>query len=531
MHSNETFDLAWDPLRRDWATTRNYIEKFLRDVANGSGTLTSPYAVTAQYHDPSGRAGNASLYGGGCIDYGNRGGSTCQFGNSSGTGLGNSYPVNGCPVTGTNQFQEALSGAFGPAPNDVCLTDAQLKGEVATMVAQEGLVGHIHPGYTPLLVLMTPPGVVTCLDAAGTLCSANGASAARFCSFHSLVNVGGTNFVYVVQPWVSAWTTPTGCVEPDAPVIPQNPSSQEVATDVGAQLVSPLSAGHIAAIVNPGLDAWSALDGSEINDNGYPNGCVPFGNGLDKVTVGGTPYVLQREFNNAGVIESDPNALACAPFVNLSPAFVVPSAVDPGDVVEFDGSKTNSTLIVPGAGYVWSFGDGTSAVGPSVVHSYGKGGTYTVTLTVTDRGGNSTSLSQTIIALGANGQPVTPTGNSSSPGLHVRVQLLPQGLRAMLRQGVATRVTSNEPANGFVTLSISRGAAKRANINAGRGSSVVIGRGTVSGIKAGTVSLHLHLSRPMAAKLGQLVHVALTVRLALVAPEGDHTAIVAAGRY
>ena len=32
-------------------TTRDYVEQFLRDVADASGTLTSPYAVTTQYND------------------------------------------------------------------------------------------------------------------------------------------------------------------------------------------------------------------------------------------------------------------------------------------------------------------------------------------------------------------------------------------------------------------------------------------------------------------------------------------------
>jgi hypothetical protein len=536
IHSNETFDLAWDPLRRDWATTRDYVEQFLRDVANGSGTLTSPYAVTTQYKDATGRAGNASLYGGGCIDYGIRGGSTCQFGNSNGTGPGNSYPPNGCPVTGTNQFHQELSGAFDSVANDVCLTDAQLKGELATMIAQEGLVGHTQPGYTPLLVLQTPPGVETCLDAGGTLCSANGASAARFCSYHSQVDVGGTQVAYVVQPWTASWTHPTGCDEPDAPVIPLNPPAQTLATDIGIRLVSPLSQGQLAAIVNPGLNGWFALDGSEINDNGYPNGCVPFGNGLDSVTVGSIGYLLQREFNNAGVIESDPNAPACTPSVSLSPTFVVPSAANPGDVVEFDGSKTVSTLIVPNGNYLWDFGDGTSAVGPSVVHSYAKGGTYAVRLTVIDRGGNVSSLSQTINVLGPTGQPVSPPSGSPgvhapSPGLLARIQLMPQGLRAVLRQGVAIQVSSNEPADGIATISISRNAARRAHIRPGRGATVVIGRGTVSGIKDGTVQLYVRLSRAMAAKLRRLRHVTLTARFALVAARGDHLAIVAAGRY
>jgi hypothetical protein len=77
MHSNETFALSWDPLRRYFASTKNYVETFLRDVADGSGTFTSPYAVTTQYTDSIGRAANASLYGGGCTDFGSVGQATC----------------------------------------------------------------------------------------------------------------------------------------------------------------------------------------------------------------------------------------------------------------------------------------------------------------------------------------------------------------------------------------------------------------------------------------------------------------------
>ena len=108
---------------------------------------------------------------------------------------------------------------------------------------------------------------------------------------------------------------------------------------------------------------------------------------------------------------------------------------------------------------------------------------------------------------------------------------MPQGLRAMLRVGVAIRVSSNEPADGIATLSISRSAAKRAQIRLGRGATVVIARGTVSGIRHGTVNLHLRLSRVIVAKLKRLGHVTLTVRLALVDARGDHLAIDVAGRY
>jgi hypothetical protein len=643
MHQNETFALTWDSQRAYWSGTRGYVEQFLRDVADGSGGLTSPYAVTSQYTDNAGRAANSSKFGGGCIDYGNVGRSACEFG--SPTGAGHDFPANGCTPTGGS----FVSGT-ATTQNTVCLTDAQLQGELSTMIAQTGIVGRTAPGHTPLVVLLMPPGVETCLDAAAKLCSANSSptpppptltsnsvgtvapgtynvevtyvtangesvpsasssvtlsgagssvtipsppaangatgwyayvtqpggtnyvrqnsspntigtpftlsvppasSPARslnpyFCSYHSQVNVGGTEVSYVVQPWNAV----TACDEPDAPAIPQNVTPQQLAVDFGLRLVSPLSQAHIAAVVNPGLNGWFALDGAEINDN---HGCASLASGLDSVTVGSSsqnPYLLQREFNNAGVLESDPNTyFGCAPDVLLAPTFVVPSAVNQGDEVQFDASPTASTLIVPNSGYVWDFGDGTTAVGPSVVHSYAKGGTYAVKVTVTDRGGDVRNLSQTIQVLGSDGLPVsTPTstpsggtGGGTTPGggstppprpvLRVHLQLLPQSLPAVLRAGIAVRVSSNEAANGIAQVSISRSLAKRAKIKVGRGPSVVIGTGTVSAIKGGTVQLHLVLSRATSTKLKRLKHVTLTIRLSLIGVAGDRLAIDAAGRY
>ena len=43
------------------------------------------------------------------------------------------------------------------------------------------------------------------------------------------------------------------------------------------------------------------------------------------------------------------------------------------------------------ASYTWSFGDGTSASGPAVAHTFAAKGGYPVTLTVTDAVGNSTT--------------------------------------------------------------------------------------------------------------------------------------------
>jgi hypothetical protein len=367
-----------------------------------------------------------------------------------------------------------------------------------------------------------------------------------FCSYHSQLPVrladGSTREVqYVVQPW----TAGTACDEPGLLLGGSTPDA--LSKSIAQVLESPLSAAQIASIVNPGMNGWFALNGSEINDQVLsdpargiqPAGCLPLGIGLDTVKVGSNSYVLQREFNNAAAIETEPYTLGdllpiqydgCANGVVLSAHFVVPSAIEQGDEVWLDGSTTSSTLMVPNAGYQWNFGDGTAPVaGASVVHVFQKPGNYTVTLNVTDRGGNTTTLSQTFQVLLPNGQPYIPP--TSAQRLQVRMLLMPQSLRQVLRQGISAVLNSNESANGFASVLISRAAAKRAHIKAGRGPIVVIGRGTLSGIHSGRATMHWHLSRAVATKLGHLKHLTLTIRLTLISATGQRMGLAIAGSY
>jgi hypothetical protein len=546
LHSNESYVLTWDPHRRYWATTRQYVEQFLSDVASSSGGFSSPFAITPQYTDESGRAQNKSVFAGGCIDYGNdtgdpsQSGYTCQFGANHPSGTGYNYPKdysgsNNCPVSGNNVWTGEPNGPISTSVNDYCLTDDDIKLELQRMLPQMGLPGGNVPGYQPLVDVLLPPGVEVCLDSSGNVCSANssgGSTQAQFCSYHSQVPVNGTYVTYVVQPWTAQWGQGMGCDDPNAPDITLPVNVTTLAQQVGAKLVSPLSQGELAAIVNPGLDGWYGAYGTEINDNG----CVPLGSGLDDVTLNGTTYFLQRAFNNAGAIETDPNALPCTDWNELNPAFVVPGPVESGDNVLFDGSVTASGLMVHNGGYQWDFGDGTTGTGPSVYHQYAKAGNYQVTLKVTDRGGNTASITQTVQVLGSNGQPAAPPtagspASSSGPALSVRLQLLPQSLRAALARGIAARVSSNKAANGVATVWISRATAKRAHINVGRSATVRIGLGTVSSITNGTVTLHLHLSRTVARKLAKLRHVTMTMRLSLVASGNQTYAVDAAARF
>lgn len=81
----------------------------------------------------------------------------------------------------------------------------------------------------------------------------------------------------------------------------------------------------------------------------------------------------------------------------------------PGEQVRFDGSRSRDD---DGqiSKYSWNFGDGSSAEGVNVSHSYTNPGTYTVTLTVTDNAGakNSTESDQMVVII--NSTPVSKAG-------------------------------------------------------------------------------------------------------------------------
>ncbi len=102
------------------------------DVANDSGSLSSPFAVTSQYADNAsltsgspflvtGRALNNSKYGGGCIDYGVR---AVRLRNAA------RAPAQGDDYPGTDAMGSCyVSGPSAPP----CLTDSDIQGEVTAI--------------------------------------------------------------------------------------------------------------------------------------------------------------------------------------------------------------------------------------------------------------------------------------------------------------------------------------------------------------------------------------------------------------
>src|SRR5207249_2844856 len=90
----------------------------------------------------------------------------------------------------------------------------------------------------------------------------------------------------------------------------------------------------------------------------------------------------------------------------------------PGSPVTFNGagsSDPDGTITA----YAWSFGDGASATGSTVTHSYAAAGTYTATLAVTDNRGARGTDTALVTVTASTGSPQTWAKRFGSAGTDV----------------------------------------------------------------------------------------------------------------
>lgn len=132
-------------------------------------------------------------------------------------------------------------------------------------------------------------------------------------------------------------------------------------------------------------------------------------------------------------------------------AFAVPVGVTAGAAATFSSSST------AGAGALtdvtWNFGDGSSSSGSPVSHTYASAGNYTVTLTVTQADGLSTSVQHTV-TVAASGLSASNVANAARRLL--RTALTPSSkatnIARLLKTGSVTIVIPAPIESGRVTI-------------------------------------------------------------------------------
>ncbi|MEW4568952.1 PKD domain-containing protein [Tautonia sp. JC769] len=181
-------------------------------------------------------------------------------------------------------------------------------------------------------------------------------------------------------------------------------------------------------LVNAGADR-TGMEGKPIGFEAIASGAGPFeivwefGDGSTQTgSLTPTHTYLDNGTYTATVRVTDASGITSTDSLKVTVDNVAPAASLSGPSsgqafvpLQFAASATDSSPIDQSAGfdYRWLFGDGTQAIGQNVSHTFAEAGTFTITMTATDKDGGSTTVSTTTtIAASANTAPLLdPVGD------------------------------------------------------------------------------------------------------------------------
>jgi hypothetical protein len=547
LHSSDSYAIYWDPAgayRGDW---KRLINRYFQDVGAASRSLGDVFAVDTQYTDGSGSAANQSTFRGGYTDE-------------------NPYP------TSENCTDAAMLA---------CLTDQQIQAELQRVISSGALPGATGPA---VYYLLTPPGVTVCTDSGGSgNCSDSTAPAKSppngICGYHSVINPSSVNpVVYAVQPWVAGDAgllieslvplvtsgTSTDVLACQAGVAPLGEPNQlqglnpfgNYAEGLADVIINDLSVEQDNVVVDPLLNGWyQSATAAEQSDMcrwnfGPPPETAPSEDDkthaapLTNETINGDHYFVQWAFDSTELTSG--RGYWCWSGVSLEPHFTAPNPVNSGDVVGFDGTESLLTLQAAHQGlpadepfsapvYEWNFGDGTVVSGAnqaSQFHTYLYGGTYDVTLTVTDSGKNVSSFSKPITVVGppppaqgagasGPGSSAAGAGSPSTAGPVVSASVVSRSLAIALRRGLSVRYSVNEQVAGRLEVLIATSTARRLGLRGpraiglaqGAAAQTVIGKEILVTTKGGRSAVKVQFDKQNAPRLRRLRKLSLMLRL------------------
>jgi hypothetical protein len=318
------------------------MQRFLRDVARASHSARSLFGITGQYRDGFGPVAYASTYAGSVVD-------------------SDPLPAGGC--------LEPPPPA-GPAGWVTCLTDRQLRQELARVLAAD----HLPARRNDVYFLVTPDLFGSCAGAGPDRCALGGSQDQGYCGYHSWLNSG---LLYAVIPYNAV----PGHCQSGNPRPNGNPADPALST---------LAHELAETVTDPRQDAWLAADGSEIADlciTSFGQALGGSGSTAWNEKIAGGHFWLQELYSRI--------TGRCAP--RPQPDSV--GVVAPARIVAGQPARLIARAHQPGGrilDYNWNFGDHRGGRGRRPEHTYRRAGAYRVFLRVTDSAGNWAYAKRTV---------------------------------------------------------------------------------------------------------------------------------------